>query len=58
MGKIEDLFSQKPKVINIGIEIFADELKRQEVESIHVDWRPPAMGDESLLKLLDDIRSS
>lgn len=57
MRKIEEFLSQKPKVINLGIEIFYDELKRQGVETIHVDWRPPAMGDESLLKILDEIRS-
>jgi hypothetical protein len=56
MQKIEKLFGQKLKLINLGIEIFADDLKRQGVETLHVDWRPPAMGDKNLLKILDEIR--
>jgi hypothetical protein len=56
MTKVEEFLNQKPRVINVGIEIFYEELKRLGVETIHVDWRPPGMGDESLLKILDEIR--
>ena len=56
MKKIDELFSKKLKVISLGIQIFYDELGMQGIESIHVDWRPPAMGDENLLKILDEIR--
>jgi hypothetical protein len=56
MSKKENLFSKKLKVINIGIEMFSDDLKTQEVDVLHVDWEPPAGGDLDLLKLLDKLK--
>ena len=35
---------QPLRVINLGIEIFADELEAEDAAVIHVDWRPPAGG--------------
>jgi len=49
------ILKQKLKVINLGVEIFADDLKRQGVEVISVDWQPPAGGDEELLRLLEKL---
>ena len=43
------------KVVNIGISTFADDLRSQHVEVIHVDWRPPAGGDVEMLKLLEKL---
>jgi len=48
-------------VINIGLEVFAQELEAEGVEVIQVDWRPPA-GDPSVAALLarlgdDDLQS-
>ena len=51
----EKLFNKDLKVINIGIEMFADDLTRQEVDVIHVDWQPPAGGDLDILKLLEKL---
>jgi len=47
--------NKKLKVINIGIETFAEDLRKQGVEVVHVDWRPPAGGDVEILKLLDKL---
>lgn len=55
-SKIAELFKQKLKVVNIGAELFADALKQQGVETVHVDWRPPAGGDRKLAQLLDKLR--
>jgi hypothetical protein len=55
MSKRENLLNKKLKVINIGIETFVQDLKRQGVEVVHVDWRPPAGGDVEILKLLDKL---
>lgn len=55
MPKRENLFSKKLKVINIGIETFVEDLKKQGVEVIRLDWRPPAGGDAEILKLLDKL---
>jgi len=41
--------------VNIGISTFADDLHSQDVEVIHVDWKPPAGGDIEMLKLLEKL---
>jgi len=55
MSKRENLLNKKLKVINLGIQTFAEDLKKQGVEVVHVDWRPPAGGDVEILKLLDKL---
>jgi hypothetical protein len=40
------------RVVNVGLELFAETLEADGVEVIHVDWRPPAGGDPRLLALL------
>ena len=40
----ETLLDQPLHVINIGLEVFAEELEAEGVSVIHVDWRPPAGG--------------
>ncbi len=34
--------------INVGLESFAANLKDQDAPNIHVDWKPPAGGNEKL----------
>lgn len=51
----KSILKRKLKVINLGIEIFADDLKRQGVKVVSVDWQPPAGGDEELLRLLEKL---
>ena len=46
----QDLLSA-PRIINIGLESFADDLSAQGVEAVHVDWSPPAGGDPELATL-------
>jgi FdrA protein len=48
----KNILTEKLKVINIGIKTFADDLRSQDVEVVHVDWTPPAGGDIEMLKLL------
>ena len=40
MEKILDLFTSELKVINVGLELFRDELKEQGVKVTHVAWQP------------------
>ena len=47
----------KPKVINVGLEIFAKELASQGFDVTHVDWVPPAGGDPELASLLSKLTS-
>lgn len=52
-----NVFREPLRVINIGLEGFAEDLQREGVEVLHVDWRPPSGGNPklaALLAILDD----
>lgn len=51
------LLDEPVRVVNIGLPAFADELSRQNVDVIHVDWSPPAGGDPQLAALLSKLGS-
>lgn len=55
MNKEMELITKPLKVINIGIDSFLDSLKKQGIEVVHVDWRPPAAGDTRLINILDKL---
>jgi FdrA protein len=38
--------------INAGLESFAESLVEQGAAAVHVDWRPPAGGNEKLMAIL------
>src|SRR5438874_607618 len=46
------LLDVAPRVVTIGLDIFAEDLQRGGVSQVHVDWRPPAGGDPKLAALL------
>ncbi|HEX9843452.1 MAG TPA: fdrA domain protein [bacterium] len=48
----ERWFTPPLQVINIGLELFADNLRAEGVEVVHVAWRPPAGGDARLAGVL------
>lgn len=41
----QSLFSQPLNVINVGIAMFSDDLKKQHVEVTQLDWTPPGQGN-------------
>ena len=49
------LLSQPIRVINVGLESFATELASQGVPVTHVQWSPPAGGNEKLAALLGKL---
>lgn len=53
---VENLLGRPLRVINLGLEVFAQELEADGVTVLHVDWQPPAggAGGADLLALLDD----
>jgi len=54
---IGDLFARELRVINCGLESFAQEREQLGVPVIHVEWSPPAGGDPrkaALLAALED----
>ena len=50
-----DLLAAPPRVINVGLERFAEDLTVQGVAVQHVAWSPPAGGDVHLAALLSKL---
>jgi hypothetical protein len=50
-----ELFRTPLQVINIGIEEFADTLRKQSVPVAEVDWQPPAGGNVELVEILKQM---
>lgn len=50
-------FSGDMAAINVGLESFFDQLDAQGVAAVHVDWRPPAGGNEKMMALLAKMKS-
>lgn len=46
------LFEQPIRAVNVGIATFAETLAAQGQAYTRVDWRPPAGGDERMIRLL------
>lgn len=55
MSKINSLFKSNINTINIGLETFNDTLVQQKIDSIHLDWRPPAQGNIVLGEILSNL---
>ncbi|MFQ5747254.1 MAG: acyl-CoA synthetase FdrA [Gemmatimonadota bacterium] len=51
-----DAFRAPIQAINVGLESFHDSLVAQGCAAVHVDWRPPAGGDEKLMAILEKMR--
>ena len=49
------LLNQPMHILNIGLEAFAQDLRQQEAEVLHMDWSPPAGGDEDMADLLSKL---
>ena len=56
MSKINKLFNSNLQVINMGLESFSKDLKNQKVQVIHMNWRPPAGGNEKMMELLQKLK--
>lgn len=41
--------------VNLGLKEFAESLDRQGVDVVHVEWTPPAGGDQEMIDLLDTL---
>ncbi len=48
--------TREVRVINIGLERFADDLRSLGVPVVQMDWRPPAGGDKKLIEILDRLK--
>jgi FdrA protein len=48
--------TQPLAAINVGLESFYESLTAQGAQAVHVDWRPPAGGNEKLAALLERMK--
>jgi FdrA protein len=48
--------TQPLAAINVGLESFYDSLTAQGAQAVHVEWRPPAGGNEKLAALLAKMK--
>jgi FdrA protein len=53
--KINALFKDDLVVINMGLEAFGDNLKREKVKVLSMNWKPPAGGNKKLMSLLEKL---
>lgn len=49
---ISSLLAGPPRVINIGLESFAADLRQRQVALVDLDWAPPRVIDPKLAALL------
>lgn len=50
-------FGKPLAAINVGLESFYDSLRGQGAEAVHVQWRPPAGGNEKMMALLAKLNA-
>ena len=50
--------SKSLSAINVGLESFHDSLIDQGADSIHVEWKPPAGGNEKMMALLAKLKAA
>ena len=56
MNEVKKTILEQPVIaINLGLIQFAESLEDQDVEVVHVNWTPPAGGDEEMIDLLDKL---
>jgi FdrA protein len=48
----DELLQSEVRVINVGLQAFANDLSACDVEVVHVDWSPPAVSDPRIASLL------
>lgn len=56
MSKVDKLFKEELKVVNIGLESFYKDLKEQKVPAINVNFRPIAGGNKKMASLLSKLK--
>lgn len=49
------LLNEPLVVINLGLKKFTENLEKQGVDVVQVDWTPPAGGDQEMIDLLDSL---
>jgi len=53
-----ELLAAPPRVVNVGLGLFATDLKAAGAQVVHVQWSPPAGGNARLAEILDKLRNA
>lgn len=56
MAKLSEFFGKELIVINMGLESFSEDLKSQNVQTLQMNWRPPAGGNQRLADMLNRLK--
>src|SRR5262249_16895137 len=54
---VEPLLGRSPRVVSLGLGIFAEDLERLGVPVVHLDWRPPATASPALVSALERLEA-
>ena len=52
---MENVFQEKPSVVNLGIMLFYEALEAQDCECKQIKWTPPYRQSEEIDDLLDEF---
>ncbi len=55
MVEARKLFNTELKVVNVGLRIFYDDLKKQGVKAVHVTYQPPPKLEKRLAEALEKL---
>ena len=55
---MKTLSNQPLNVINVGIAMFSDDLKKQHVPVTQLDWTPPGQGNMQVVEALDQLANT
>src|SRR5262249_47350220 len=54
---VGSLVGRSPRVVSLGLGIFAEDLERLGVPVVHLDWRPPATASPALVSALERLEA-
>jgi hypothetical protein len=57
MNPIQKLMTEPLEIVNVGLSLFYEDLKKRNIATVHIVWRPPAAGNKKLGDILKKIKS-
>jgi len=52
---MEGIYTEKPRVANLGIWMFYQSLENQDCQCAQIEWTPPYQQPEEIEELLDEF---
>lgn len=53
---LSKLFQEPLKIVNVGTPIFNEDYQHQQVDYVHLDWRPVANGNPQMINVLNKLQ--